>query len=354
MNLINTQKRESSFELLRLVLMFLIIIHHSIVHGMGLTGLGINENVLPMHFSELDKPIATLINCLCICAVNCFILISGYFSIKFNIRKILTLLVSVLFYTFFLCSIFNLGIGNIKGAITRMFIFSHPTYWFVNAYIYLTVFAPLINLLFEKTTKFHQIYFMLFLLFISCYLGFIWHNPLNNNGYNLFQFILMYSIGRYIRYYPLKINMRKAFGIYIVPSVAVGIVMFILWQTGHESLSWHMTYYNNPLIMIAAIGLFCLFKNIHIESITINKWASSVFAIYLIQESLIGQYYYDLVNWLQTQCGGWIWLIIIVSAVIIMLISIIIDRVQKPINRYITERLTTLIYLFRDKIVAKR
>lgn len=299
----NCTKRESSFELLRLVLMFLIIIHHSIVHGMGLKGLGI-ENALPMHFSELEKPVATTINCLCICAVNCFILISGYFSIKLSIRKILTLLVSVLFYTFFLCSMYNITIGNIKSAIADMLIFSHPTYWFVNTYIYLIAFAPLINLMFERMTKFYQIYFILFLLFISCYLGFIWKNPLNDNGYNLFQFILMYSIGRFIRYYPLKIGIGKAFVIYIASSFITSIMMFILWQTGHENRSWHMASYNNPFVISAAIGLFVFFERIHIESITINKWASSVFAIYLIQESVMGRIYYNLVNWLQIRTGG--------------------------------------------------
>lgn len=79
-------KRDSSIELLRLFLMLMIIIHHSIVHGMGLRGL-VLENALPMHFTASEKPVATIINCFCICAVNCFVLISGYFSIKTTIKK---------------------------------------------------------------------------------------------------------------------------------------------------------------------------------------------------------------------------------------------------------------------------
>lgn len=298
-----TQKRKSSFELLRLALMFLIIIHHSIVHGMGLAGLAW-ENALPMHFSELQKPIATIVNCLCICAVNCFVLISGYFSIQFNLRKILTLLVSVFIYTFLLSSSYNLIMGDIKHAITKMLVFSHPTYWFANTYIYLTVFTPLINLMFEKMRKSYQVYFIIFLFFISSYLGFIWQNPLNTNGYNLFQFILMYSIGRFLRYYPLKINRGKAFIIYVASSIITGIIMFLLWRTGHQSRSWQMTSYNNPLIIIAAIGLFIFFSKIHIESTIINKCASSVFAMYLVQESALGKIHYKLVNHLHFIVGG--------------------------------------------------
>ena len=33
------EERNSGFELLRLLLMFLIVIHHAIVHGLGLRGL---------------------------------------------------------------------------------------------------------------------------------------------------------------------------------------------------------------------------------------------------------------------------------------------------------------------------
>ncbi|MDE6542907.1 MAG: acyltransferase [Muribaculaceae bacterium] len=297
-------RRESSFELLRLVLMFLIIIHHSIVHGMGLTGL-VWDKTLPMHFSEWEKPVATIVNCMCICAVNCFVLISGYFSIKFNIKKLISLLITVVIYTFCLCTVYNLAIGNIKGAISRMMIFSHPTYWFVNTYIYLTVFAPLINLMFEKMSKRFQIFFIVSLLFISCYLGFIWLNPLNPNGYNLIQFILMYSIGRFICYYPLRISKIASFILYLVPSVITGVFMFLLWQTGHLGRSWQMTGYNNPLIMLAAIGLFMFFSKIRFKSNMINKWASSAFAIYMVQSSLLSNVlYYKLINWLHIEMGG--------------------------------------------------
>lgn len=271
---------------------------------MGLSGL-VWENTFPMYFSEWEKPVATIVNCLCICAVNCFVIISGYFSISVNKKKFVSLLLTVLIYTFFFSSVYNLSIGNIRGAISRMLIFSHHTYWFVNAYIYLIFFAPLINLMFDKMTKMYQMYFIGFLLFISCYLGFIWHNSLNPNGYNLIQFILMYSIGRFISYYPLKISMNKAFMIYFGSSVITGGLMFILWYTGHPGRSWQMTYYNNPLIVLAAIGLFIFFSKIHINSVTINKLASSAFAIYMVQSSLLcNVYYYRFINWLHITVGG--------------------------------------------------
>lgn len=337
------QKRESTYELLRLVLMFLIIIHHSIVFGMGLTGLSW-ENSLPMYFSEWEKPIATLVNCLCICAVNCFVLISGYFSIKLNLKKITSLIITVLTYTFFFCSLYYLVIGNIKGAIANMLIFSHPTYWFINAYIYLSMIAPLINLMFKKMSHNFQISFVLFLLFVSCYLGFIWHNSLNLNGYNLFQFIFMYSIGGYLRYHPFKISKFKAILLYVCPSVLNGLIMYGLWQFGYLERTWFMTSYNNPLIILAAIGLFMFFSKLHLESKKINKLASSALAIYMVQSSpLCGEYYYKFINNLHYELGGGIWIIITLLALITMLLSIGIDQLQKPINKYLTNKLVCVI-----------
>lgn len=62
----------SSFELLRLVLMTIIVVHHSILHGLGFSGYGLDKSVI---LNSHLIPIAVIIDSLCICAVNCFILI---------------------------------------------------------------------------------------------------------------------------------------------------------------------------------------------------------------------------------------------------------------------------------------
>lgn len=340
-------KRESSIEFLRLFLMFLIIIHHSIVHGMGLIGLG-HEDTLPMHFASWERPIATIVNCMCICAVNCFVLISGYFSIKLNLTKFLNILLTVLFYTFFLCSGYYLIEGNIKSAIGSMLIFSHPSYWFVNAYIYIMFFAPALNMIFDKMDCHYRHFFLVILIFISCYLGFIWHNPINPDGYNLFQFILMYSIGRFIHIQKFELKRFQALTVYLLSSILAGGLMFLLWDAGLPKWSWQMICYNNPLIIIAAIGLFLFFSSFKFKNKLINNWASSAFAVYLVQSSeLCENYYYKFINLLHIEAGGGIWFIITILAIGIIMLSITIDQIQKHINKILTSKFCTLLHKYQ-------
>lgn len=337
-------ERQSSIELLRLLLMFMIIVHHSIVHGLGLMGLA-HEGSLPMHFSSFEQPIATITNCFCICAVNCFVLISGYFSIKFTKKKFISLILTVVFYTFLGSSLYNIFQGNIKEGIWRLMFLSHPTYWFVNAYLYLMVFAPLFNMMFDKLSPKYIKFVIATLIFISCYLGFIWHNAMNLDGYNVFQLIMMYCIGRYLAKFKQNKSKIHSFLQYVICSLLAGTLMYVLWIKGYPEKAWHLVCYNNPLLILSSIGLFQLFRGIQFKNSFINKCAKSSFAIYLIQSSLICKtYYYPYFNevHLKYSTGGGIWLIIIVLAVGVVLFSIAFDKIQQIINKKIVNCLSSI------------
>ena len=124
------KERNSSFELLRLVLMTLIVIHHSIIHGLGFSGMGLNESASVILDSHLI-PAALVIDCLCICSVNCFILISGYFSINLRLKKFLLLSVTLFIYTLIFNTGFLISERKWLTALASMFGFSHCKYWFV-------------------------------------------------------------------------------------------------------------------------------------------------------------------------------------------------------------------------------
>ena len=88
--------RDSNFELLRLFLiLFVIILHYngSICNTLGLTE---NASILNKYFIRIGE-------CFCICAVNCFLLISGFFLCEknqINIRKIIDLFTVLIIFTF--------------------------------------------------------------------------------------------------------------------------------------------------------------------------------------------------------------------------------------------------------------
>ena len=335
--------RNSNIELLRLILMFMIIIHHSIVHGLGFSGLG---SVEPMYklLNNTELLITTIINCLCICAVNCFILISGYFGIRTNLRKFLTLTFTIIFYTLIFDSCFLMTEGKYRSALASLLIFSHSNYWFVKCYLYLMAFAPVLNMMFEKLSKQYIYFIITVMLFISCYLGFFWNNELNKTGYSFFQFIMIYCIGRSLKFYNLRITRFKTILLYTLPGILTGFAMYYFWSVGNKEAAIKMTYYNNPLIIISAIGLFLLFSTIRINSKLINRMALSTFAIYLVQSSLwCWSFFYKEINigysrsvteatGIYTMGGGG--LIICALSIAVIMFSIIIDQIQKPLNNY--------------------
>lgn len=332
--------RNSSFELLRILLMVMIIIHHCIVHGLGLSGFDPSLNTTLVIPNKWILP-ACLSNCFCICAVNCFILISGYFGIRTNKKKFLFLLFALIFYSIILNLIPNLIEGNYKKAINSILFVSHSPYWFVVDYLFLMAFAPIINLAFERLPHKQLHLFISSLLIISIYFGFVWGHTANINGYTLLQFILMYCIGRIIKIKKYSIRRINGIFVYILSSALCGICMWILWKYGFPKYAWRMTYYNDPLIIISSISLFLVFKDIQIRSNTINTLAKSAFGIYLVQSSpFVANIIY---SWIREKAlvfshpmGGGILLIfsILCVSIVISLLSIAIDKVRLGLSKF--------------------
>lgn len=299
--------RNSSIELLRLIMMALIIVHHCIVFGLGLIDLADgNGNV--MVIDNHTTMIAMLVNGLCICSVNCFVLISGYFGINVTRKKILYLIFAIGFYTLIFNVVPYILQGNIRAAIGAALFLSHSKYWFVIDYLFLMAFAPMINYAFTNMPKRYVYSFVGVLLIISVYFGFVWGHNSNFNGYTLMQFILMYCIGRIIRARATNLSVTLSAGGYFLFAGVCGALMYFLWRMGHPEMSWKVTYYNNPLIIAAAVFLFLAFKQLYFQNSMINNLSRSAIGIYLFQSSaVIGSANYALVESIRSNCENCVW-----------------------------------------------
>ena len=90
------KQRESNIELLRLVIMAFIVLHHFIFHGLGLYRyLALGASPL-LSGSQIDC--ALIVDSFLIAAVDVFILISGYFSIKLKASSFVKLFSIVSFF----------------------------------------------------------------------------------------------------------------------------------------------------------------------------------------------------------------------------------------------------------------
>jgi surface polysaccharide O-acyltransferase-like enzyme len=345
-------ERNSNFELLRLILMMMIVAHHCIVHGLSLVGIGGFDWAEPMAIRANDLPMFMIANSFFICAVNVFILISGYFGIHFTKEKLAYLLYMLFFYSILTSIGYSLFVDHSVRSIVRGFMaISHSSYWFVIDYLILMIFSPMINDFFKGHGKKEVLWFIVALLFISCYMGFFFKNVVNVNGYTFFQFIMIYCIGRYISIYKVTLKAWKSIPLYVIISFIIGYMMYGLSSFGLVKTAWKITFYNNPLLVLSAIFLFLTFRSFSFTSKWINKLSASALSIYLIQSSQLGEYYlYPFIRNVYTGKfglqfgGGKMLLLILIVSVVIMFISVLFDRLPQGIyNRYLKNRINRFV-----------
>ena len=267
--------RKSNLELLRIVAMALVLLIHYIPSRSLPSPQSIHTNLLETIFNLELRSLAFV-------CVNCFVLISGYFGIKWRLKSFSNLLFQIFFWI----------IAGI--VIARIFRLSEPqnwipacfdylrARWFISAYLCLYILAPLINAFIDKSTqKELGLYILLFYLFSTIY-GYLCLSTEFNEGMSLISLIGIYLTRGYLRRYNLKFTSFSA-SQDLLTYLALGVILVIcnalLLAIG---ISKSLYGYLNPLVILSSIYLFLFFSKIEIRYSTfINYIAASAFAVYL-------------------------------------------------------------------------
>ena len=268
--------RNSSFELMRLMLMFFIMWHHFIY-------------VLD---DSLRTPIVKTADTFFHTAVLCFVILSGYFGIRFKIQKLLELITQVVFFSFSLTCIafFCFDQGEWKNLITSFMPFTNGYYWFIAIYLQLYILAPFINVILEKINVKQYWYLIMTLSFLVFYVGMIrgW-DVYNDGGKNIINFVLLYCIGHGVKRNEkficnnIKNTRRVLIGILSILLVIVLIITSSRNSYQHDIIKFIYTY-NSPGLYIMSICIFMLFLTIRFHNNALNVVAKSSLAIYLFHE----------------------------------------------------------------------
>ncbi len=140
--------RNVSLEMVRIVAMWCIVIHHCVLGPLNVYDLTVtNEwNCLMMT--------GTLINCFAVVGVNLFFLLTGYFNSAFSWKKWFQIVCIFYLYSgliqlvgLFLGKV-SLGLGMIKSII-----YPFSNYWFMAVYVILMFSKPLLNLIIDTMIK---------------------------------------------------------------------------------------------------------------------------------------------------------------------------------------------------------
>lgn len=193
---ISKGSRQSNFELLRLVAMFMILGLHANYSSFG----------FPSRESFAESPIIEsariLLETACICSVNVFVMISGWFGIRPSIKGFCSFIFQVLYF-YFLAFFISFAFGLISfspTAILHIFILRNSG-WFVVSYAILYVLSPVLNTFLENVDKRQQTIVLLSFFAAELYWGFIDKRPDFCEGYSAMSFIGLYLLSGYLRRY---------------------------------------------------------------------------------------------------------------------------------------------------------
>lgn len=208
-------KRQSNFEALRLLSMLMVLNLHSFsgyTHGSGL-GQAFD------FFRESTS----------ICAVDCFILISGFFGIKWKFKSLFSLVFQIFYYS---VGIYLLAVGlgvvdwNLKVFVMRFACLITSSWKFAITYVLLWFCSPALNALAEKSSVREL---LMYIIIFFCVINFI---CVPKNA--LFTYALVYLIGRWLRKMKIedvKFPAGKAY--WLTTTLIFALVYFIVFKTLH-------------------------------------------------------------------------------------------------------------------------
>lgn len=277
--------RQSNFELLRLVCMFMILAGHAAgyLNEKDLVG---TEGVLKL-----------LLNQFCLVGVDVFVLISGWFGIRATWKGAGKLLFQILFVTL-LCTLIALIFGlplSLKKDVLP-YLLCGSGYWFVVSYLILYALSPVLNAFVEKADK--TTFRNVLIAWFTCafFYGFLLDKGHYDYGFSALSFIGLYLLARYVRIYQGKLfclNGGVNFAVYVI----VTLISATMFWFGYKlfGMGFHLNHYDSPLAVIASLSLLLAFSRINLQSKTINWLASSAFSIYLVhQHSVVLPWYRSL------------------------------------------------------------
>jgi surface polysaccharide O-acyltransferase-like enzyme len=305
------------------------------------------------------KVIMELLICLCCSAVDVFVLISGFFLSEKTSRplgKPFSLYLQVVIFSFI-----NYGVmlALHESAFNPMHIVATfvPHNYFVVLYTALYLISPLLNrFLFSLSEKEYGRLLLIAIILFSVYnsgvdlLSDITGRELTGSttisiygtqqGYNIVNFILLYTIGGYLNRFGFPTFVLKwTWGI-----ISVCIVCIYGWRVlVHQGLS--ATSYSNPFVIMLAVAILCLFNKIKWHSNMVNELAGAAFTCYLFHLVLIRRI------GVEVYAAGPTWRFVlhfILSVVLIYIVSYLVYKLYNLVFSTLVRRLDRVHLSYDD------
>ena len=339
------QKRLSSLELYRIVLMILIIAHHYVVNS------GLIDYIYSKPIS-INSVFLSVFGAWGKIGINCFVLITGFFMYnkKITLKKFLKLLLQVLFYNVIISSIFlitNYHGFSLRDFFTSVFMITDFSKCFTICFLIFYLLIPFLNVLIKNLNKKSHFILILIILLVFSILGSVISISFNYISW----FCVVYIIGAYLAKYmqEKKVN----WNLFSFLSILLSILSVIIGLYLSHKTDKHLVYYlvtdsNKILAVITSICLFMQFKNMNIKhNKTINYISESIFGVLLIHANndAMRQFIWNDVLKNTSMFNSELLIVhAILSVMCIFIICVIIDKVriiiiEKPFFKLINKKI---------------
>lgn len=259
-----TKLRQTNIELLRIFSMLMVLVIH---YNVGINGQTTHEMVMkePLKFVG----IASLKSLSFIC-VNCFIIISGYFGIRWKWKSLCNYLFQIAFWggmIHFIAIGLGMTIFSIQRIANNMLLFLVHGNWFFVSYLALYMLAPIMNAYIEKVETRQLGWMVLAFYSFQTLFGWIFKNCIEfSQGLTFVSFMGLYLLGAYLKRSDLKCfgwKSSRDLAMYAGVGAICVIISIISNYIGFEK---DIYSYISPLQILQTIYLFLFFKKIHVRS----------------------------------------------------------------------------------------
>lgn len=187
-----TKVRQSNFELLRILCMLGVMTNHVL-----------QDCYHQLHAADfcIANDLRVFAMCMSITAVNCFVMISGYFRIRQSWRGFFNLYTQCSFYMLIFTSLAAIFFdGSLLYIVKRtIFPLTESGLWFLPAYFAVYLAAPILNAAFDKLDTKQRTTSLLALLVMDVYIGYMHQSgQVTVDGYAAIHLFVIYYVGMYL------------------------------------------------------------------------------------------------------------------------------------------------------------
>ena len=356
MNIKRLESRNSGIELLRIIAILLITLHHYALYGIitplnpesgvNLFRQGGNLRQLVTWFFYSGGDIGNII----------FFLITGFFLINSKRTDFKRFVLEIFFYSFLTLCIFSINTFFFEGSFYRTIShdekvksfwaylvapFSSSRFWFCTAYIAIVFVSPLLNAILQKINRkgfivllsvFYIPFIALGTYYVYPYLGFT-------------KALYFYSLGAYIKLFSTDTNKKKRLLFFYILVFVLSIFCYGVIRLGIDKdfpiVFWQKHRFNHFFALqltygvfatICAVSLLKFFALFEFKNKIVNFISSTTLGVYLLQEGLFGRtlIFGHLLNILQTQYFKNLYpLYALITVLIIFFICCFIDIIRQ-------------------------